>query len=258
MGGAMLGARYCPSAEEVEAAFGDLSKREVEEIRREVTSLECRNAAVETVFRKHGLEPLLPLVRVDPGPLFQLLQEKTPVVIVSWHMGPQRQLMATLRQLDIDGLLAVSKPLALRAESDSLEVVALKDRGLGARFLRRAIDKLRDGGVVAIALDGEQGARHPVPFLGRTVEIGRGTAALVRVAGAELLPLTGRWIGHSGTFETRLHPPLAKPAVDRKEAVQFDTELLATAARFFEDEARRAPGNVSLRRLRKLGQRVVS
>lgn len=251
LAGAVLGKRYCPSAEEVRAAFGDLPKREVAEIRREMTSLECRSAAFGTVFRRRGLAPLLPLVRVDPGPLFELLQQKTPVVIVSWHMGPGRHLMAALHKLDVDALVAAGRHRAKRGESDRVEVTPLEGKALGAGFLRQGIDKLATGGVVAMALDGRRGSRHPVPFLGRTVEIGRGAAALVRVTGAELLPLTGRWIGNSGTLETRIHPPLPKPAVDRKEAVRFDSELLATAAHFFEDVARDSPGNVRLKRFRK-------
>lgn len=253
-GGATLRSRYRPSSQEVKAAFGDLSKREIQKIRREVTSLEYRNQALGAMFHKVGLEPLLPLVLVDPGPLFRLLREKTPVVIVAWHMGPHRHLMATLRKLNVDALMAVGRPSAIRADSDRLKVIALQDKALAASFLRQAVDMLGSGGVVAMALDGTQGAGHPVTFLGQKIEVGRGAAALVRVAGAQLVPLTARWIGDSGTLSTRLHLPIPVPAVDRREAVRFDAELLAAATRWFEEDARRCPGNVRLRRLRKRGK----
>lgn len=250
-GSAAFAAPHRPSAKTVRAVFGDLSDREIARIRRGGTSLELRNQALNAVFLSQGFAPLLPLIEVDPGPLFGLLREKTPVVIVAWHMGPQRHLMATLRKLEIDALVAGGKARALRAESDRLQVVSLEESGLGMVFLRRALETLERGGVVGLAMDGTHGGRHAVDFLGHALEIGRGAAALVRRSGAELVPLSARWIGRSSRLEARLHAPLPKPAIDPGDALRFDAEMLATTARWFEDQARRDPGNVRLRRLRK-------
>jgi lauroyl/myristoyl acyltransferase len=249
--GSAYGRPHRPSAKAVRAVFGDLADREVARIRREAASLELRNQALNALFQAQGLSPLLPLIEVDPGPLFGLLQEKTPVVVVAWHMGPQRHLMATLRKLEIDALVAGAKARSLRAASGRLKVVSLEDTGLGTGFLRLALETLGRGGVVGLAMDGSQGGRHAVDFLGRKLEIGRGVAALVRRTGAELVPLTARWIGRSSRIEARLHAPLPKPAIDPRQALPFDSEILATTARWFEEHARRDPGNVRLRRLRK-------
>lgn len=249
--GAAYGAPHRPSAKTVRAVFGELADREVARIRREAASLELRNQALNAVFDAQGLSPLLPLLEVDPGPLFRLLEDKTPVVVVAWHLGPQRHLMATLRKLEIDALVAGGKARALRAASGRLKVVSLEDAGLGTGFLRLALETLGRGGVVGLAMDGTHGGRHAVDFLGRRLEIGRGAAALVRRSGAELVPLTARWIGRSSRIEARLHAPLPKPGIDPGDALRFDAEILATAARWFEDQARRDPGNVRLRRVRK-------
>lgn len=246
-----FGQRHRPRRATVRLLFGDLPEREVARIRREATSLELRNEAMNAVSRAHGFEPLLPLLRVEPGPLFRLLGEGRPVVVVAWHLGPQRHLMATLRKLEIEALVAGGKARARRAESGRLEVATLEDAGLGTGFLRRAIERLERGGIVGMAMDGTQGGRFPVDFLGRRLEVGRGIAALVRRTGAELVPLTSHWVGRSSRFESRLHEPLPKPAADPADAQRFEAEILAATARWFEDEARRDPGNMRIRRLRR-------
>ncbi len=246
-----FGPRLRPSPETIRALLGDLPPRALAQLRREATSSALRNEAVQAVFDAHGLEPLLPLITVDPGPLFRLLGEWRPVVVVAWHLGPRRSLMATLRKLEVDALVAGGKARARRAEAGRLQVVSLEDPGLATAFLRRALDTLARGGVVGLAMDGAHGGRHPVPFLGGTLDLGRGVAALVRRSGAELVPLTARWIGHSSRFESRLHDPLPKPAADPADALRFDEELLATTARWFEAQLRADPANVRMDRLRK-------
>lgn len=248
-GGARLAGTRRPAPQDLATAFGELEARRLRRLQRELASCEYRNRALRFVVRKRGLDPLLPLLQVEAGPLERLLEEGTPVVVTGWHLGPRFHLTATLRQLGRRALVAVSEPDLAGEGSEQLEVRLLREEDLLAGFLRRAIDVLAAGGIVGMALDGNHAAVHTAPFLGHCVEVGRGAASLARMCGARLVPITARWLGRSAAWATRLHPPLPEPQVEREQAARFESELLGAAVRWFETFVRRNPEVVQLRRL---------
>ena len=241
-----LGGRPLPSLKDLSAVLGKLEPRLARRLRRELASLEYCNRTLRHLIRNKGIRSVLPLLRVHAEPLERLLSQNTPVIVVGWHLGPSRHLMATLHTLDRKALLAVRRSALALEQFDQLEVRALDGDGLPTAFLRRAVDVLKTGGIVGMAVDGGEGARHPARFLGQPKEIGRGAAGLARITGARLMPLTARWIGHSGLWETQLHPPLPEPHVDRKQAALFEAELLNSTVNWFDDFARRNPGLIRL------------
>jgi hypothetical protein len=245
-GGDRLAARVLPSLDELSAVFGELEPRRAGRIRRELASHDHYNRTLKYLIRKRGIQSVLPLLRVQSEPLERLLSENIPVVVIGWHLGPYCHLMAGLHTLGRKALLAALKPNKVPEKIGRLEVRALEGGGLQAGFLRRAVEVLKTGGIVAMAVDGPLGASHSARYLDQPIQIGRGAASLARITGARLMPVTARWVGHSGRWEIRFHPALPEPQVDRKQADLFEAKLLDATVGWFDDFTRRNPGLVRL------------
>lgn len=241
-GHGLLTRKPLPSLEDLSAVFGELEPRRARRLRRELASLDDCNRVCMYLIRNKGMDSVLPLLRVDAEPLERLLEENTPVIVIAWHLGPPRHMMATLQKLGVKALMVVKSWNTASEAFDQLEVRSLDSDGHPAAFLKHALEVLKTGGVVGMAMDGGSGERHSNRYLGRPIEIGRGAASLARLTGARLVPVTARWIGHSGRWETRLHPPIPEPQVDRKQVARFEAELLDATVGWFDDFTRQNPG----------------
>lgn len=218
-----------------------LSRRRIRRIARQMVSAEYRDRTLVYTIRRRGLDPALPLLRIDSGPLDELLAQQSPVVLVAWHLGPRRALVAALHALGRPALVAGSRATPDSIDSTSVETWNLLGGGLRAGFLRRAVDTLKAGGIVSLALDGTRGARQPVRFLGQDISVGRGAATLARLTGARFVPVTTRWIGNSARIEVCFHPPIPTPVIDRSDAARFEAALLESATLWFESYLRSHP-----------------
>ena len=180
-------------------------------------------------------------------PLVALHKDGRPRLVVSWHAGVGAGLPAGLARLGQTGLLLREDG---RPERFGLSHVRIGG-GLANRAaaFQRAVRHLRGGGLVALYLDVDPwapGAEPPHAFLGRQVALPPGPAAMARLSGAAIIPVTPRW--DAGRVSFACHPPLAGAA----GAAGDDRSVTAALAAWWERWLRRHPGDLwptSVRRL---------
>jgi KDO2-lipid IV(A) lauroyltransferase len=125
--------------------------------------------------------------------------------------------------------------VAMRHMMDIDIVVARK----GTRVTRELLQRLEQGGVVALVCDRDLSRRGiPVTFFGEQTTLPPGPLALAERTGAALLPV-GTYFGRGARHRFVVHPPLEIPAAaDAEERVRLGTQLLAEK---FEEVIRVAP-----------------
>ncbi|HEX7150496.1 MAG TPA: hypothetical protein VF618_03335 [Thermoanaerobaculia bacterium] len=143
-------------------------------------------------------------------------------IVAFFHVGPFYGISAYVDRLGRDFL-------GIRRQPDE------QQRALA---FARAVQKLREGGLVSAAFDGEFGARMAVPFRGGTLRLARGAFALARITGAPIVPLWARWRG--SRIEIIVGEPLSAGS---------EEALAAAAAAWLERQLDGAPLS---RRLRDL------
>jgi lauroyl/myristoyl acyltransferase len=248
-----LGPRWSPAREELAGVLPLEQARRTHRIRREIAAQELRNRALMALANRRGPEVLAERVDVvGADALLRLRGAGAPVVLVMCRIGAFRAIPAALARLGLPTLMAVTS-LPRRPQADDIVRSALALPGVdGTAFLKRALAELRRGGLVALVVDGERGA-DPVhaPCLGRRGRLQRGAATLARLTGAQLLPVTSRWIGTSSRAEVAFHAPLPSPSAPPATA-GFESELLESMAGFFDAHVRAHPGTLRLVKLREL------
>lgn len=180
-----------------------------------------------------GIEILLDAVASGKG-----------VVVALPHMGNWEA--AGLRAAAEDArVLAVAEELgnerivqwfiAMRRMMDIDIVIARK----GSRVTRELLQRLEQGGVVALVCDRDLSRRGiPVTFFGEETTFPPGPLALADRTGAALLPV-GTYFVRGAGHRFVVHPPLEIPsAADADERVRLGTQRLATK---FEEVIRVAP-----------------
>jgi SAM-dependent methyltransferase/lauroyl/myristoyl acyltransferase len=233
-----------PPPDDVREIFGfDLDAAAVWRIRRDIARLYFRNRALRGLVHELGLNAILPLIHtVRAEPLLRLRAERVPIVVVGWHQGPARAASVAFQKIGVPALFAVVAP-PREAERDGLvrwaELIGEMD---SARFLKRADRAIRDGAVVGLNLDSPVG-REPAVFLERRIRVARGPAALARILGARLVPVTRRFPGAGPAIEVTFHEPIADADLDRNSGAAFERALLARAARWFEADSLTDPGS---------------
>ena len=235
---AALSGRW-PAASEVADLFGTgrISSRRIAV---GIAALEARNRLVVRRGAGRSLAPFAPLVRWrDEGAAAALEAELgAPVVLVTAHIGALYLLAAGLDRLAARRTVLRWSPLHLpNADEDNAPLRG----GLLTRTaaLRRALDRLREGGMVVTALEGAHGATEPGELFGRSIDLGVGGFALARLSGARIVPVAALWKGNRVVLEIG--------ATDKERV-----ETPAEAARWFEALLRRSPQQISLGLLRQL------
>ena len=146
------------------------------------------------------------------------------LLVVAWHAGLGRPLLAALEAMGRTGIL-------LKFETSpsvcGFEVVAtgwtLTER---ARAFATALDRLRRGETVVVFLDAQNPARpieRPRPMLGRVIGTTVGPAALARLSGVSTVVAESTWVGGRAPFRVRFGGPVAAPADRAGEEVWTDT-----------------------------------
>jgi lauroyl/myristoyl acyltransferase len=233
-----------PAAVELTSILGALEATRLHQIRRQIASVQSRNDALAEILRHRGLEPIAPLLTmVQAETLLRCREEGKPTIVIGWHHGPLRASGLALRKLGIPALYGVvditREP---DGECDLVRYASLEDRAAEARFLKRAHHALKSGVVVGLNLDCALGG-EPVSFLGRQILMGRSAAALARLTGARLVPVTRRFVGTTGRIEVIFHEPIDDTDLDVADGAEYEGALLRRAARRLEIEARKDPGS---------------
>jgi len=248
-GAALLGrtrnrlSRRWPSPDDVRALFPRLDPRAAARVAWSIGGLEARNRVLADCLRREGLDPLRPLVRGALPPL------RPPLLLGTFHAGAVHALGPALERLT--GPVLALRHGPLYTPRPPVEIVTTEgDDQRRAAVFQRALDHLRGGCFVVMALDVVPGAGLRVPCLGRTLELARGPFALARLTGAPIRPLVARWQG--GGAEVEVGEPLAA-------GLQGEEIALATAAaRWLEDYLRASPAETGLGLLRALLSEEVS
>lgn len=250
--GPRAGPKRCPDEATVLRVWKDLDAQGVLRVRRQIARTEFRNRAMRRIFETRGPAAALARVRLDAGPLPRLLAEKAPIVLAGWHMGPSRAATLGLSTLGVDVVFATfSAPSA--DDGSALPYFELKGDAFYARFLKAAIDAQRRGAVVGLSLDAFFGARRPMPFLGGSLEVPRGLAALARVLGAQVVPVTSRWSEPFARILVTVHDPLPLPSIDAADRDAWEQALMQITLDWYGEHLRAHPEVVRLKELRRYG-----
>jgi lauroyl/myristoyl acyltransferase len=176
-----------------------------------------------------------------------------PHILGLCHIGPKGLTELALDHFQIPALVLAKEapwPSVARSISQRIRFSMVGDdhvsRGLA---LKRAIDELRAGGTVAVAIDGRQGdALVDAPFLGGRIRMGRGAGVLGRLTGAPIVPCALTW-GAGWKMNLQIFDALRSPSAPAADAEIFEKETAAIAAEWLENFTRKNPGQLQLYRL---------
>ncbi len=112
------------------------------------------------------------------------------MVLATFHIGPPLGLGPLLERLPGD-VLSLTAGLPSRVGAVSVNTGGGDwGRVVGSG---RALQTLRGGGCVIVAVDGYGSRKVQAPLLGRNVPLAAGAFSLSRMTGAPLLPVVARW-----------------------------------------------------------------
>lgn len=140
-------------------------------------------------LRRGGLAEVRALVRANPA----VDALRPPMLIGTFHIGPTLGLSGLTERLQGETLVLRGNQFPMdRKQLANVHVVEGTDQQRAAMF-HRAVEILRNGGFVIVALDPQEAQRIAVPFLGRSIQLARGPFAMARIARVPLVPLVARW-----------------------------------------------------------------
>jgi lauroyl/myristoyl acyltransferase len=179
--------RRWPAVDEVRTLFPHLGRAEAGKVATQIAALFERNHTLVRCIRRHGIEPVRPLVTLDPS-----VETSGPRILALFHVGALPAVRAALERFP-------TPVLAFRAGTRFTPSGALQAQSTDgeeqerAAVLHRGLEHLRSGGIVALAPDVASGAAIGVPCLGQTLRLAPGAFALARWSGAPIVPTVARW-----------------------------------------------------------------
>lgn len=199
-----------PAAAEINALFPHLDAIDSARIAARVGSLHERNRVLVHCIAARGIDPLRPLVSAsDP---FQSV--RGPRIVATFHVGAVHAFGPALERLHSPVLAFRDGPIFI--PRGALEIQTTEgDEQLRAGALYRALQHLRGGGVVFLALDAARGEAIEARCLGHRLHIAPGAFALARWTGAPIQLAVARWTGH------RVAIDLADPAVTPDDTAEW-------------------------------------
>ena len=169
---------------------------------------------------------------------------RSGAVLAVWHMGPAiTALVAKLTADDIPAGMFVWS--ANHPRPTSIEFLGTSETsGQTAVSFARAIEIVKAGRPVAIALDGKWGSDAPATScLGRAIAFRRGFVALARITRAPVHALGTRWV--PGDQPVRLSLSEAMRTSDQLPANEAEQELSDAAAAWLERHLTTTPASLS-------------
>lgn len=218
---------------------------------RAASALRYQNRALISLIRRRGSRVMDLLL--DPGVDRAVRTIPRPAVLAVWHAGPAFGIGAAVEHAGVP-MLTIRRDAGPvnrgRRFVTSVSISGDFNRRFHAATL--AVKQLRQGGIVAVAADGEDGALlPPVPCLGRMVRLPRGPFSLARIAGGvPIVPIVSRW-NEKGLIELVVGQPLPATPSRGKDA---ELAFAAAAARWIEEYFLSNPGEIWLRTLRWLAR----
>lgn len=216
---------YGTKAPQVEQVFGPLSEDESERLARQISTTALKNRFTSQLVRSLGHERMARLITPESLEIIRAIEKQGAGIIALIHVGPVLGIKSSLHLLGIPATVLTLErhhrgetPLEVIAE---FEWEKLDASGTRLRALKSAMDRLRDGGLVFMALDGAGTERYRVRLAGRLLPMPGGPPMLSVMTGAPLFPVTSRWT-RSGRIELRSAPPVRAPEGLPREEAELD------------------------------------
>ncbi len=243
---------FGPSPDEIAKFLGGSCGANWRGISREITASAAKNMVLRSFVGRKGIEGLAPFVRISGAEyLYHLNEKNLPAVLLFGHNGPTLGILGGLFQLNIPVLVirrdAVPYPVPPNI-SFCITEGKVRKRALA---LKLAIDRLRAGGMVLLALWGRSRPREgTLEFMGRNTYFTPGFAAAARLSGAPVIPVSSGWARGRQFIELHFSDPLTQPGCSPEAADIFDRSLINEAAQWLEAGLRSVPGQIQLNQLR--------
>ena len=182
---------FLPHAMHADAIHALLPGADAKHIARKAQRVRMRNVVLMASVTRFGIAPIRALVL----PSETLATLGGPVIIATFHIGPFPALLSAVEQLPGSVMVIRRNELAhVRAANVTVAGAGGNEQQRVLSF-HRALNQLRGGGFVVMALDPEEANRIDVPFRGRTLRLARGAFALARLARVPIVPIVTRWRG---------------------------------------------------------------
>jgi lauroyl/myristoyl acyltransferase len=216
----------------------------------------------------------------DAEKLQEMHRNKQPAIFVFSHFGPRYSIAPAFQSVGVPvAMFQGNLPVGLTKESvesfagelegmeyywvnkengnrelEGMEYYWVnKENGNRAANLKRAVDRLKAGGLVTMAIDGGHGdVLVDAEFLGYRISVARGPVILARLAGVPLIPVTITW-DKGWSMEFRIHDPI--PGADQLQLApeeDADTARTRHTMKFFDEFIRRHPEQLRLDKLARL------
>jgi len=229
----------------------------------QVLFTDFKNRCLTHAWRVGGLTSVKELIRChDLQRLQDLHQNQRGAVFVFSHFGPKYAIAPAFQQAGVPvALFQGVLPAPLTRENverfaermPGMEFYWLNDpRTNRAIHLKKGVERLQRGGLVATAIDGGHGdVLTEAEFFGHRIQVARGAAVLARMTGVPLIPITVTW-GEGWSMDFRVHEPIAPPTGIPANSAEFDLALTHGAVRFFDAYLRKSPEQLRLDRIARL------
>ncbi len=245
----------------LKSMFTEFSDAMIAEIASEIALCAIRNACWTHLLSLPGQWEVQ--MRCLNGAAAQRLRERNgPAIVAFWHHGATHMVALGLQSIGVKALILVAReqaPWFRHALAADMEVAVCGHPHQAVTALKKALDRLRKGGTVMVAVDGPHGQRNvAVRFFGRSVEFTRGIAVLARLTGAPIVPALATWAGRDWKLDFEVFDALPLPPVASMIPEDWDREVLAVTVRFFEGVIRTSPGQSRLESLAKIAKAPVA
>lgn len=234
-----------------EKLLGPQSRDWLHEVRCEQFRNVQRSFLVEKYLKRAPLADARKLVRWEHFERIRApLDEGRPLIVALWHVGPLFASALGLRVLDRPVSVILHRKVTGEIPEGWELIYTERGRAAGIQAFRKGVARLKEGRPLAIACDVfcRDGDRLPARVFGLDLELRRGFAAIARVSGAIIVPVTIRWSGTS-TLVYEALPPLKSSDGDRSDREAFELAVISEYARTVDAYMRLRPYDLDPRRV---------
>ncbi len=244
--------RGTPLADVMKSLFPEIPEDRLAAVERDIALTAIRNTSWGHLLSLPGQWDVC--IRCHHHGQTQPLRERSgPAIAAMWHLGADHMVCLGLRAIGVPAMFVGSRMPGAWFRHGALpgmEFVLSGETGQSTIALKRMIDRLRKGGVVAIAADGSSGQRDvEMSFLGRRMLFSRGIAVLARLTRAPIVPILATWGAKDWSIDFHTFDALPLPPLDVTKPEDWEREAIVTTVKFFEGIVRAHPGQVRLEQI---------
>ena len=239
----MLGGK--PLGSLLKSLVPELSDQQVPVIARRIALTAIRNSCWSGLVSVPGQWKVEISCRT-PEAAEALRNRKRPAIVAFWHHGATHVITLALQSIGVPVMVVGGRTQPewiMRTLSPETKIIPSRGPRESALALKLSLDRLRKNGVVMMPADGVSGhVSMRAPFLGRSVPMTNGMAALARLTGAPILPVLTTWGEQDWSVDFRIFDAVATPPVETMERGAWEQEVMKRVAQRFEQIVRATPG----------------